>query len=136
MGAIVIGVPVTSVTKGEKMLQGFAVGRIGKDAELRYTQEGTAVSNFSLAVEVGWGERKKTLWLDCALWGKQADSLTKYLTKGKMIAILGQLDVRAWVSKQNDEPNASIQVSVAELMLCTSPSADSKTSQPAKAGKA
>lgn len=103
------------------MLQGFAVGRIGKDAELRQTKEKTAVSNFSLAVEVGWGERKKTLWLDCALWGKQAESLTQYLLKGKMIAILGELDVRAWISQQDNEPRAAIQVNVSEVTLCGSP---------------
>ncbi len=117
------------------MLQGFAVGRIGQDAELRSTKEGTPVSNFSLAIEVGWGERKKTLWLGCTVWGKQAESVTKYLTKGKMIAVLGELDVRAWISKTN-EPSASIQVSCSQVMLCTSPSPkaeDSKTSPSAKA---
>lgn len=107
--------------KGETMLQGFAVGRIGKDAELRQITKGeTAVSNFSLAVEVGWGERKKTLWLDCTLWGKQAETLTQYLTKGKTIAILGQLDVRAWISKQGGEAQGAIQVNVSEVTLCGS----------------
>jgi single-strand DNA-binding protein len=118
------------------MLQGFAVGRIGKDADLR-SVNGTAVSNFSLAVEVGYGERKKTLWLDCALWGKQAESLTKYLTKGKTIAVLGSLDVSAWVSHQDGEPRGSIQVIVSEVTLCgVAPPAtdgDSKTSHSAKA---
>lgn len=112
------------------MLQGFAVGRIGQDAELRSTKEGTAVSNFSLAIEVGWGERKKTLWLDCTLWGKQAESMTKYLTKGKMIAVLGELDVRVWVSKQTNEPAASIQVSCSQVMLCTSAPAKAEDSKP------
>jgi single-strand DNA-binding protein len=120
------------------MLQGFAVGRIGKDADLR-SVKGTAVSNFSLAVEVGYGERKKTLWLDCALWGKQAESLTPYLVKGKTIAVLGSLDVTAWISHQDGEPRGSIQVSVSEVTLCGSASpatdGDSKTSHSAKAGK-
>jgi single-strand DNA-binding protein len=102
------------------MLQGFAVGRIGKDAELRQTKGETVVSNFSLAVEVGWGERKKTLWLDCTLWGKQAETLTQYLTKGKTIAVLGELDVRAWTSKSDDDVHASIQVNVSEVTLCGS----------------
>lgn len=108
------------------MLQGFAVGRIGKDAELRNTKEGTAVSNFSLAVEVGWGERKKTLWIDCALWGKQAEGLTKYLTKGKTIAVFGELDVRTWISKQDNDAHGSIQLSVSEVTLCGSATEDSK----------
>jgi len=117
-------------TKGEKMLQGFAIGRIGKDADLR-TVNGTAVSTFSLAVDVGWSESKKTLWLDCSLWGKQAESLTKHLTKGKTIGILGQLDLRVWVSKQDDTPNGAIQVKVSELMLVTSPLAE-RSAEPRK----
>ena len=120
------------------MLQGFAVGRIGKDADLR-SVNGTAVSNFSLAVEVGWGERKKTLWLDCVLWGKQAESLTPFLVKGKQIAVLGSLDVSAWLSKQDNSPRGTIQFNVSEVTLCGSaPPAidDSKTTQSTKARKA
>lgn len=113
------------------MLQGFAVGRIGKDAELRRTKEQTAVSNFSLAVEVGWGERKKTLWLDCTLWGKQAEGLTEYLTKGKTIAVLGELDVRAWISTQDQDAHAAIQFNVSQLTLCGSAAAKAEDSKAA-----
>lgn len=102
------------------MLQGFAVGRLGQDAELKYTKDGTSVANFSLAVDVGWGDRRKTLWIDCAIWGKKAEALTEYLTKGKTIAVLGELDVRAWVSNQDGDPRGSIQLTVLEVTLCGS----------------
>jgi single-strand DNA-binding protein len=102
------------------MLQGFVVGRVGKDAELKSMQDGTPVSNFSVAVNVGRGDRKKTLWIDCALWGKQAESLTEYLTKGKQVALQGQLDVRAWFSDKDHEAHANIQLSVSEVTLCGS----------------
>lgn len=119
------------------MLQGFAVGRIGKDAELRSTNDGKPVSNFSLAVEVGWGERKKTLWIACTLWGKQAESLTQYLTKGKTVAIMGELNVGAWISRQDSDAKAEIQVTVSEVTLCGSaPSGDSNKNPSAKAAKA
>lgn len=115
------------------MFQGFAVGRVGKDAELRKTKEGTAVSNFSLAVETGWGERKKTLWVDCTLWGAKAEGLTEYLTKGKTIAVLGELDLRSWLSNQDHEAHGAIQLTVSELTLCGSPSAKAEDSKPAAA---
>lgn len=102
------------------MLQGFALGRIGKDAELRATDKGTAVSNFSLAVEIGWGEHQKTVWIDCVLWGKSAETLTLHLTKGKQIAVLGELDVRAWIGRQDNEPHGQIQMNVSEVAFCGS----------------
>lgn len=102
------------------MLQGFTVGRLGKDADLRTTKEGTPVSTFSIAAEVGFGDRKKTLWVDCTIWGKMAESLTQYLRKGTQIAVSGELDVRASVSKESNEPGAAIQLTVRELTLCGS----------------
>ena len=102
------------------MMQGFMVGRVGKDADLRKTKEGTAVSNFSLAVKVGYGDREKTLWVDCVLWGKMAENLTQYLRKGSQIAVLGELDVRAWTSDKDQEVRAAIQLNISELTLCGS----------------
>ena len=54
-------------------------GRIGRDAELRHAKNGDAVTNFSLAVDVGTKDSPRTLWIDCVLWGKRAESLTQYL---------------------------------------------------------
>lgn len=63
-------------------------GRIGRDAELKYTQDGTAVCN--LAVAVNYGRKGQdgnypTQWYDLTLWGKQAEGLAQYLTKGKQV---------------------------------------------------
>lgn len=102
------------------MLQAFAVGRIGKDAEMHYTPEKTAVTNFSIAADQGWGDKKKTIWLDCTIWGKLAENLTKYLVKGTQVVVQGDLDVRAWHSQQDDDPHATIKISVQELTLCGS----------------
>ena len=103
------------------MIQGFMVGRIGKDAELRSTKNGTQVSNFSLAVQVGFGDREKTLWVDCTLWEKQAEALNKFLTKGKMVAVTGELDCRAYISDKDQAAHANIQISISKLTLCGSP---------------
>jgi len=64
------------------------IGTIGRDAELRYLQNGTAVANVSVSVNYGrkgQDGRRPTQWLRLALWGRQAEGLTPYLTKGTKI---------------------------------------------------
>ena len=76
------------------MIKVFLTGRLGKDAEVRQTQSG-AVAGFSVATDVGYGDRKQTLWFDCSIWGKRAESgLIQYLTKGQQVAISGELSER------------------------------------------
>ena len=76
------------------MIKVFLTGRLGKDAEVRQTQSG-AVAGFSVATDVGFGDRKQTLWFDCSIWGKRAESgLIQYLTKGQQVAISGDYSER------------------------------------------
>lgn len=69
-------------------------GNLGSDCRLGNVG-GTAVCNFSVAVRAGYGEREQTLWIDCALWGKQAESkLPDYLKKGQQVSVSGELSTR------------------------------------------
>lgn len=69
-------------------------GNLGKDCRVG-NAGGTAVCNFSVAVKSGYGDKAKTHWIDCALWGKQAESkLVDYLVKGQAVAVSGELDTR------------------------------------------
>jgi single stranded DNA-binding protein len=70
------------------------VGNLGRDAELRYTPGGAAVATLNLATTEVWNDRnsqrqEKTEWHRVVLWGKQAESLQEYLTKGKQIFVGG-----------------------------------------------
>ena len=84
------------------------IGRLTRDAELKYTSNGQAVSKFSIAVN----RRKKNgdQWedeanfFDIVLWGKQGESLQNYLVKGKMIGVDGELRQDRW---QQDGQNRS-----------------------------
>ena len=67
-------------------------GRITKEIELKYTQTGKAHINFSLAVDSGWGDNKKTLWLNCTAWEKTAEVMASNLGKGRKILVEGELD--------------------------------------------
>lgn len=79
-------------------------GRIGRDAELRHTPDNFAVCNVPVAVEYGrkgQDGRKPTQWYELTLWGKQAEGLAQYLTKGKQIFFTGE-DLRIETFQKND----------------------------------
>jgi single-strand DNA-binding protein len=81
------------------------VGNLGRDAELRYTPGGAAVSKFSLATTEVWtdksGQRQeRTEWHNIDLWGKQAESLNEYLRKGKQVYVEGRLQTEEWTDKE------------------------------------
>jgi single-strand DNA-binding protein len=80
------------------------VGNLGRDPELRYTPQGTAVCSFSVATS----EKRKdktgemqdqTTWFKITLWNKQAETAAKWLTKGKPIYIEGRLRTEEWTDK-------------------------------------
>jgi single-strand DNA-binding protein len=71
-----------------------AIGRVGKDAQTRFTQGGEPVTGWSLAVDSGYGDKKQTLWLDCSLWGKRGEKVAEYITKGSQLGVSGELGSR------------------------------------------
>lgn len=81
------------------MKQICIAGRTGKAAELRRLQDGTPVLSFSVAVDDGWGERKRTLWFDCSLFGKRGEPLEQYMPKGTAVAVSGDLSTREYEGK-------------------------------------
>lgn len=81
------------------------IGNLGADPELRYTQSETAVCNFSVATTDRYtdkdGERQEsTEWHRIVVWGKQAESCEKYLSKGKKVYIEGKIQHRSYEDKE------------------------------------
>jgi single-strand DNA-binding protein len=74
-------------------------GNIGKDAELRSTQGGDQVAGFSVAVETREGREKTSIWFDVSIWGKRAQALAPYLTKGARVCVSGDLGTREYNGK-------------------------------------
>jgi len=93
------------------------IGRLTKDAALRYTADGKEVADFSIAVDDGYGENKKTIWFRCSLWGKRATSLEQYLTKGKQVYVEGRLNHENGNPRVWGEGKASFEVFVADIKL-------------------
>ena len=71
-------------------------GNLGRDPESRFTTSGKKVVNFSLAVNDGYGENKKTYWIDIVCWDKQADTVEEYLSKGSKVLVEGRMQVRTY----------------------------------------
>ena len=65
-------------------------GNLGKDAEMRFTPTGTPILNFSLPIDIGFGEKKETMWVRCAMFGERAQKLAEHLTKGKGVQVVGE----------------------------------------------
>ena len=72
------------------------IGRLTRDIETKYAASGTAIASFSIAVDIGWGDKKKTAFLDCSMFGKRAESLAQFVSKGKRVALTGSLDFQEW----------------------------------------
>lgn len=78
------------------------IGNLTKDPELRYTPQGTPVASFRIAVNSRYKQsnelREETLFIDVVTFGKQAETSSKYLTKGRSVLVEGRLQERRWES--------------------------------------
>jgi single-strand DNA-binding protein len=97
------------------------VGNLGRDPELRYTPQGTPVCSFSLATN----ERRKdktgemqdqTTWFKVTLWGRQAETASQYLTKGRPIYIEGRLRVEEWTDRDG-KPRHTLEVHATDMQF-------------------
>jgi len=97
------------------------IGRLGKDPETRYTQAGTAVCNFSLATSEQWIDKstgqkqEKTEWHNCVSFGKQAETLEKYLSKGSQVYIEGKLTTDQY--EKDGQTHYSTKIKVVEFQF-------------------
>ena len=98
------------------------VGNLGRDPELRYTPQGTPVCSFSLATN----ERRKdrntgenndiTTWFRVTLWGRQAETASQYLTRGRPVYIEGRLRVEEWTDRDG-KPRHTLEVHATDMQF-------------------
>jgi len=91
-------------------------GRLGRDAELRYTPAGDPILSFTVASDIGFGDRKTTNWFNCQVWGKRGESLKDFLKKGQQVTVYGSLTLREWEDKEGAK-RLSPDVRVDEISL-------------------
>jgi len=95
------------------------IGRLTRDAEIKYTAGGQAVCKFSIAVnrrkKVGDQWEDEANFFDIVLWGKQGESLQSYLVKGKMVGIDGELRQDRW--QQDGQNRSKVEIIANYLQL-------------------
>ncbi|MFA5571277.1 MAG: single-stranded DNA-binding protein [Sphaerochaetaceae bacterium] len=95
------------------------VGRLTRDCELKFTSGGTAIGRFSLAVNrlkrSGDQREEEVSFFDIIVWGKQAEALNPYLTKGKQVSISGELRQNRW--EQDGQSRSRIEVVANSIQL-------------------
>ena len=84
------------------------IGNLGADPELRYTQSGQAVCNFTVATNESWKDKdgewqERTEWHKIVVWGKQGENCEKYLSKGRQCCVEGRLQTREWEDKDGNK---------------------------------
>jgi single-strand DNA-binding protein len=90
-------------------------GTLTRDAEVKYLPNGDPIANFSIADNQG-GRDKPAIFWNCGLYGKRAESLSQYLTKGQAVTVTGSVSEREWTSKDGDK-RKSMDVRVNDIAL-------------------
>jgi single-strand DNA-binding protein len=104
------------------------VGNCGRDPEMKYLDNGKAVTKFSLAVSKGYGDKKSTLWFTVTCWEKLGETVNTYVRKGSKLLVVGELNgdentgsPRIWNGKNG--PGTSFEVTAKEVRFL-SPKSD------------
>jgi single-strand DNA-binding protein len=98
------------------------IGNVGTDPELKYTTNGTAVSNFSVATNETWMDKntnerqEKTEWHRIVAWGRLAEICNQYLKKGSKVYIEGRLQTRSWEG-QDGQKRYTTEIVAGEMQM-------------------
>ena len=93
------------------------IGFLGKNCEVKSTQSGSTLCEFSVAVSSGYGDKEKTTWASCVIFGKRAEGkLPEHLTVGQKVAISGELTQETW-QKRDGGTGFTLKVVVNSLDL-------------------
>jgi single-strand DNA-binding protein len=98
------------------------LGNVGRDPEVRSTGNGQSVASFSLATSRRWKDRdgnkqEQTEWHNVVAWGKLADVVAKYVTKGLRVFIEGRIETKSWDDKTSGEKRYKTQIVAENLTM-------------------
>jgi len=86
------------------------VGRLTRDPEVRYTPQGKAVAGFAVAVDrpvAGADGKREADFIDCVAWDKLGETVGNHLTKGRLVAVEGRLQIRSYEAKDGTKRRAA-----------------------------
>lgn len=105
------------------------IGRLTRDPETKFTQSGKAITSFSVAYDVGWGDKKRSVFLDCKIWGERGENLVKFVNKGHRVALVGSLDQEEWDDKTTGEKKKKFVFDVRDFTLIERKAPDDKPTE-------
>lgn len=94
------------------------MGHLTRDPEMRYSQGGMAICKIGLAVNSGWGDKKKVCFIDCTAFDKRAESLEKHFSKGNPIHIEGRLELDQWEDKESGAKRSKHAILIEQWTFC------------------
>ena len=115
------------------------IARLGRDPEMKYTQQGTAICNMTIATSESWtdkstGEKQeKTEWHRCVSFGKQAEVLGKYLVKGSQVYVEGKLQTRQY--EKDGQTHYATEIVVQEFTFLGVGQSSGGSQQPGRGNK-
>ncbi len=92
------------------------IGNLGRDPEVRYTPDGTAVTSFSVAVNDRYKGEERTMWFRVSAFGKLGEICGNYLSKGKQVYIEGPLRTNDWEDKDGNK-RTSLEVTARDMVM-------------------
>ena len=112
----------------------IVIGNLGKDPEIRYTQGGDAVANFSVATSETWKDKsgtkqEQTEWHNIVAWRKLAEICGEYLKKGSKVFVMGKLQTRKWQDKDGNDRYTTEIVASEMQMLDSRPAHDQQAKE-------
>jgi len=111
------------------------VGNLTRDPELKYTPKGTAIARISLAVNRKWKtesgeEKEEATFVDCDAFGRTAEVMQQYLTKGKPVLIEGRLKLDTWEDKNTNQKRSKIGVVIETFQFLGSSTKSAEKPEP------
>jgi len=98
------------------------MGNLTRDVELRVTPKGTAIGQFGLAINREWKDeggqkREEVTFVDCEVWGKTAEIIAKYVTKGRPLFVSGRLKLDSWDDKTTGQKRSKMKIVVEQFQF-------------------
>ena len=109
------------------------IGNLGRDPEMRFTPDGTPVTNINVATNRKWKSSdgtpgEETVWFRIAVWGKQAEAVNTYLSKGRQVYVEGRMKSPNVYTRQDGTPGCSLEVTASVVKFLDSKSIPSSLS--------
>ena len=98
------------------------IGHLGHDPEVKYTEQGTARTTFSVATRARWKDaagqvQEATEWTRCVAWGALAEGCAQYVAKGSRVYVAGPLHTLRWQDAETGERHAHVEITLDDLLL-------------------